>query len=223
MITIDDMRRIERAATTSAAHPYSTFLDAVERYEVALGAIWEAWSEAVAEGVDPYQSSLYTVGVQAISRETAAWRRHHGIRDNARAFSAYWTDWQHDQNRPEAVVSRIALWQVLDALPERHVDTLLALATHGNPQDAAVAAGCTYHAMQQRIRAARTAAYALWFDWERPPVPTFDRRSAKPLATHCGRGHEYTPENTRWRKSTSGRGQKRACKACDKIHEARRA
>lgn len=37
----------------------------------------------------------------------------------------------------------------------------------------------------------------------------------------CCRGHEFTPENTRWRKGRAGR-LKRGCRACDRYHESRR-
>jgi hypothetical protein len=37
--------------------------------------------------------------------------------------------------------------------------------------------------------------------------------------THCLRGHEFTPENTRW---VSGRVASRACRACDREAAKRR-
>ena len=108
------------------------------------------------------------------------------------------------------------------ALPAAHRETLTLLAVTGSITAASAAADCTYTAMQHRIVAARTAAYRLWFDWEPSPSLTRDHRSAVPLPDTCGRGHEFTPENTRWRRATSGRGQKRACKACDRLAEDRR-
>lgn len=108
------------------------------------------------------------------------------------------------------------------ALPVAARETLILLAVTGSITAASAAADCTYAAMQHRIVAARTAAYDLWFDWEPAPPLTRDHRSATPLPNTCGRGHEFTPENTRWRRATSGRGQKRACKACDRLAEERR-
>lgn len=47
-------------------------------------------------------------------------------------------------------------------------------------------------------------------------------RGTSPMAqqarqTHCVRGHEFTEENTRWRKD-----RKRSCRACDRLHEEKR-
>jgi hypothetical protein len=35
--------------------------------------------------------------------------------------------------------------------------------------------------------------------------------------THCSNGHEFTPENTKWRKKGGGMG--RNCRACEKMHK----
>ena len=34
--------------------------------------------------------------------------------------------------------------------------------------------------------------------------------------THCKRGHEFAPENVRWRKSYGNRGPARVCKTCER-------
>ncbi len=218
-----DMRLIENCAVGAATRCFSTFLPLQERYEIALGAIYEEWCCLVAGNEVPYPTRLYSAGVRAISVESNDWKRHLGLQDNDRGFATYWWDIeaQHGLPRPYQVISRLALVEVMAQLPERHQEALIGLAMHGNPQDAARAAGCTYGAMQKRIKVARLEFYRLWFDWETPPAPTFDRRTAK-LDTHCGRGHEFTPENTRYRRATNGRGQKRACRACDVESLARR-
>ena len=213
-----DMARLERCARNAARHCFTTFLPADERMEIALGAVFAEWVATVHDGAEPTDAALYTAGVAAISAETDAWRRVHGLCDNARAHAVYWRDdlLRDATPRPDSPVPGIALRQVLAALSDTDREALMALAMLGSMQAVADHLDITYSAAQQRIRAARVRAYRLWFDWEPAPTPTFDRRLNKPLPTHCGRGHEFTPENTRWRKATSGRGRKRACRACDR-------
>lgn len=45
--------------------------------------------------------------------------------------------------------------------------------------------------------------------------------SANARKTHCARGHEYTPENTRVRYGSNGR-QRRACRTCERSLERAR-
>lgn len=226
MIADIDMHRIASAATRAARIAYSTFLDPDERQVIAVSAI----GLAVVESEEPLDwPGMVTVGTAAIEKETLAWRKDRGLNSNARAVETWWRDWNdpwHTSRRlrdPSTwVPNSQALEQVMSALPVAARETLMLLAVTGSITAASVAAGCTYAAMQHRIVAARTAAYDLWFDWEPSPSLTRDHRSATPLPDTCGRGHEFTPENTRWRRATSGRGQKRACKACDRLAEERR-
>ncbi len=226
MIADIDMHRIASAATRAARIAYSTFLDPDERQVIAVSAI----GLAVVESEEPLDwPGMVTVGTAAIEKETLAWRKDRGLNSNARAVETWWRDWNdpwHTSRRlrdPSTwVPNSQALEQVMAALPAAHRETLMLLAVTGSITAASVAAGCTYAAMQHRIVASRMAAYDLWFDWEPAPPLTRDHRSATPLPDTCGRGHEFTPENTRWRRATSGRGQKRACKACDRLAEERR-
>lgn len=226
MIADIDMHRIASAATRAARIAYSTFLDPDERQVIAVSAIGLAVVESE-ELLD--WPGMVTVGTAAIEKETLAWRKDRGLNSNARAVETWWRDWNdpwHTYRRlrdPSTwVPNSQALEQVMAALPSAHRETLMLLATTGSITAASVAADCTYAAMQHRIVASRMAAYDLWFDWEPAPPLTRDHRSATPLPDTCGRGHEFTPENTRWRRATSGRGQKRACKACDRLAEDRR-
>ena len=223
MIADIDMHRIASAATRAARIAYSTFLDPDERQVIAVSAI----GLAVVEAEEPLDwPAMVTVGTAAIEVETLAWRKDRGLNSNARAVDVYWHDFWHmtrlRRDPSTWVPNSQALEQVMAALPAAHRETLMLLAVTGSITAASVAANCTYTAMQHRIVAARTAAYRLWFDWEPSPSLTRDHRSAVPLPDTCGRGHEFTPENTRWRRATSGRGQKRACKACDRLTEERR-
>ena len=223
MIADIDMHRIASAATRAARIAYSTFLDPDERQVIAVSAI----GLAVAEAEEPLDwPAMVTVGTAAIEVETLAWRKDRGLNSNARAVDVYWHDFWHmtrlRRDPSTWVPNSQALEQVMAALPAAHRETLTLLAVTGSITAASAAADCTYTAMQHRIVAARTAAYRLWFDWEPSPSLTRDHRSAVPLPDTCGRGHEFTPENTRWRRATSGRGQKRACKTCDRLAEDRR-
>ena len=39
-------------------------------------------------------------------------------------------------------------------------------------------------------------------------------------ATHCVNGHEFTPDNTRWRtRPNKGPSPQRQCRACDRMHK----
>ena len=217
-----DLRTIDRLAGAAAMRSYSRTLPYSERHTVAHSAIALAVAEHANSGTAPTAPSLVAAGVDAIEAETTAWRRDHGL-SAPRGWRTFWLDDVRNEGQPDIEVPpKMALREVFDALPARHQESLLLLALHDNPQDAATHAGISYSAMQQRIRAARSAFYALWWDWEPAPRPPFDRRASKPLAAACGRGHEYTPDNTRWGRAGSGR-TKRACLACDHIYEARRS
>ena len=215
-----DLRIIDRLAGDAAMRSYARTLPYSERHAIAHSAVALAVAEHANAGTTPTAFELVSAGTKAIDAETHDWRHAHGL-TAPQGFATYWLDADRPEGVPHAEVPpRLALSEVFAALPERHQESLLMLAMHDNQRDAATHAGVTYEAMQKRIHAARRAFYALWFDWETPPTPPFDRRASMPLATHCGRGHEFTPENTRYRKASNGRGRKRACIACDKERAA---
>lgn len=217
---LDDLRTIDRLAGVCAKRSFSRTLPLPERHDAARGAIVLALAEA--SPCTLTVPELIAAGTRGIDTETTQWRRDNGL-SAPLGWATYWLDLPTPRTPDADVPPRLALREVFDALTERHQEALLVLAVHGNPQAAAAHLGVSYSTMQQRIRAARKAALALWFDWEASPEPVFDRRSSQPLAESCGQGHEFTPENTRWRKATSGRGRKRACRACDREAEKRRS
>lgn len=210
-----DLRTIDRIAGVAATRSLSRTLPLPERHDAARGAIVVMLAEAARSDSTCTISDLIQAGTRAIDEQTRQWARDHG-QSTPWAWATYWLDRQHARVPDAEVPPKIALREVFSALPDRHQEALLTLAAHGNPQAAAAHLGVQYTAMQKRIQTARIEFYRLWWDWEQAPKPPFDRRSSRPLPTHCGRGHEYTPENTRWRRATNGRGQKRACRACDR-------
>lgn len=217
-----DLRMLDRLAWSAAWSCWSRVLDPHERHDTAYSAILEVVAEHGAAGASATPVELVEAGIRAVEDDAHAVRSDRGL-TAPRGHAVYWDDDRGEPDPGDTVPPRLALAEVMAALPDRHVEALLILAAYGDPQTAASAVGVSYGTFQRRVQVARRAAYELWFDGEVPPHPTFDRRTPTTLATHCGRGHEYTPDNTRWRKATSGRGRKRACRACDRIHEERRA
>lgn len=57
-----------------------------------------------------------------------------------------------------------------------------------------------------------------------PVSVTENNRRDRERRTHCRRGHEFTPENTIWRRDTRGYRDQRFCRTChrDKQNERRR-
>lgn len=216
-----DLHTIDRLAGRAANICFDRILPHHERHAIAHSAIGLAIAEHANNNTTPTAYELVSVGTAAIQTETNQWGRDHGI-TNPVSHTLYWLDQQPPTQPDDVVPPRLALAQVWAQLPARHQEALLLLALHGTITDAAAHAGVSYSTMGQRIHAARKQFYRLWFDHETPPALTFDRRTRN-LPTHCGKGHEFTPENTRWRRASNGRGQKRACRACDQQTAAERA
>lgn len=215
---LEDLRHLDKLAWTAAWTCHARSLDASERHDAAIGAMQLLLAQVAAEGGLPTVLDLLNAGKRAITDETSA-----AVRDWQTVGSrVYWLDIPVPSDPGDSVPPRIALREVFAALAPRHQESLLRLALHGDQHTAATALGVSYAVMQKRVREARLAFYALWWDGESAPLPPFDRRSQAALATHCSHGHEFTPENTRLRKATNGRGRKRACRQCDKDSEQRR-
>ena len=216
--TIDD---IGKAAGVAARTRVVSSMDGHERWETAWGDI----AIAVCDGtpLDRFVD-LVSIGMHAIATEDAARRRDIGLADNARAHAAYHLVpvLDYEDRMAEMVADKIAFRQVLDQMRPDQIETLLIQSTSVNQQDAAKRAGVAVSTHAARLKDARQEWFDRWF-WPEP-VPDLPRAAFKnrEVSTHCKRGHEWTPENTRWRKATSGVGRKRSCRECDRIHEQAR-
>lgn len=214
-------------------------LDRLARTVVTVNAQWwpagdrrdqadTAWSGIVehlysAEG-KPTENDLLAAGTRALVDDTKGYRRHHGLRDGGYAgdaprFAAYWYE-PPAQPWEERIVERLAVEQILPTVRPRHVEALLSLAAHGDYAAAATGLGLRYSTLTMRLAQARKAFRAHWYAPDTAPATKgTDRRVgsyAKPLATHCSRGHEWTPENTRWdRGRTAASAKARRCRACE--------
>lgn len=220
------MRDLDSMAKQACRADRSLASDADTRYNAAWSAIALALCET---NEPPERHDLVTVGWQAIYREVKEMRGIFGFKDrdgttevaSAPRYVQYWTV---PPLRPdEEYAERIAVHQIMPAIPETYRDAVVALAVHDDYQLAADSLGLKYSAFTFRMTVARKRFRALWFAPETaPPIRGTDRRVgsyAKPLSQFCRDGagpHEMTPENTQWRAPRKpGRRSMRVCRACE--------
>lgn len=220
LLDLDQMTRAAVIADRSMATDIQT------RKDIAWSAIAE---HLAASDEPPHRQELIRTGWQAIYREARDSFRQRGRPDEAWStddgfrprFVAYWQDFTVTPSHEHGIVEKLAADQVLDTLTPIYRDAIVALAVHDDYRLAAEALGLKYSAFTVRVSTARRQLLALWFEGETPrKVRRTDRRvevHGKELATHCGAGHEWTPENTRNR-SRIVRGKlrkERVCRACE--------
>jgi DNA-directed RNA polymerase specialized sigma24 family protein len=214
--TIADIDSIARAAVRADR---SLASDAHTRYDVAWSAIALALTEA---DHWPRREHLVRTGWQAIYDEVRQMRHTFGFagKDGTRGvassprFREFW--WHGTVQFEDQLVERLAVAPIIATLTDTERAAVIALAVHDDYLAAADALGLKMSTLTVRLSNARRRFCRRWFYPEAPPkVKGTDRRveaHGKPPATHCGSGHEWTPENTRWRKSQSGR----TCRACER-------
>lgn len=191
MEIFDDLRAVDRIAKWAVAR--NTWLaDPWWAYEEARAAVLELIANAYNSGGDLTDRDLTLAAKRAVHRLGDEHQKDRGL--NARKF---W-DITHTAPSPEGrVVERLALREVFDVQPAANQELLLTLACHGSATAAARHLGLPVKAMYKRLAKARQAFIETWFDWEcPPPLAPVPRARGQRLATHCGRGHEFTPENT---------------------------
>lgn len=222
--TLRDLQQMTHAAVMADR---SMALDYRTRTDVAWSSIATALYEA---DEPPHRQSLIRTGWQAIYREARDTYRQRGYTDDHAAlevrsrFVMFWGS-QTVPSHEDGIVERLAVYEVLSRLTPTYLDAIIALAAHGNYQDAAASMGLKQGAFNFRVAEARRRLVRLWLEHETPRPLRIDRRvevAGKALSTHCGKGHEYTPENTRWRKNSGRRGMVRDCRACDTERSRRR-
>jgi hypothetical protein len=221
--TLADLDCMARQACT---YDRSHASDADTRYQVAWSAIAEA---LIAAPHWPRRESLVQIGWQAIYREVREMQHTFGCRgDTANRgvastprFVQYW--YSPVYAFEEDLIDRLALPVILATLTDSEREAVVALAVHDDYRVAAAALGLTPSAFTVRLSAARRRFRRRWFAPDSaPPIAGTDRRvgiHGRVPDTHCGRGHEWTPENTRWRRDRSG---SRTCRACERVRTAAR-
>lgn len=215
--TLADLEGIARSACRADR---SLASDAATRYTVALSAI----GLALAEAEDPpRREELVRIGWQAIYDEVRGMRHLYGFADkdgtrgvaSSPRFVEFW--WHGTTSFEDALVERLSIPAVLATLTATERAAVLALALHDDYRTAAAALDLRYSTLTVRLSNARKRWYRHWFAPDNPAhIKGTDRRveaHGKALATHCAKGHEWTPENTRWRR---GNRKARDCRACDR-------
>ena len=195
------------AACQSARHCWSQVFDMGERVEIAYMGI----AEHICSIEGPYRwSELMRAGIDAIDCEAQDSQRHRGVRENQRAFNAYWADWnyqqQHKFDEQGNIAERLAMRQIMDAMPTLQRDALLAFAATGSRREAARLLNCGYEAFCWRIRTAREMFCEMWFYPDHSMPTKGDKERTQ--WDRCKAGHLLTPDNV-YRCRTS-----RQCKEC---------
>lgn len=224
--TLADLDAMARAAVCADRSMAS---DAHTRYGVA----WSAIALALVEAPHwPRRETLVRVGWQAIYDEVRQMRHTLGMARDANdrpidvpmaaghRAQAYW--YWPTVSFEDHLVERLAVAPILATLTDTERDAVVALAVHDDYDAAARALGIHYPTLTRRLTCARRRFWRRWYAPDAPPpVRGADRRvgtRAQPPATHCGQGHELTPENTRARKNERGW----VCRVCERERGARR-
>jgi hypothetical protein len=187
----------------------------------------------------PPRYDLVRAGQDAIHRLVAGEMHHHGYNKAKSAGGAYngpasssvfirfWTN-PHPDSPERRIVERTALQQIMPRLSPGQREAIYALAVHDDYLAAARAIGQSYEGFKSQVSKGRRRFLELWHEGEEPSKQWgTDRRVAvhgKELATHCGRGHEWTPENTihRTYKRAGKPSKSRVCRACQKLRGEQR-
>lgn len=199
-----DMHDLHQAASTATATKRFLAANRDDLYQAAWDAVVDLLCEAHRPPTWYDLVRAGQVGIQKLRDEfvhTHGYNRATAQVGAAPGFAKYWA---HNPlwNSPveEGVVERVALRQILAALPARQRTALTVRAAADSQQQAADLAGLTYAYMGQAVRESRAAVLALWHEGETPAVKprTYHQRRAvqhQPCGTPGGyRRHRYRKE-----------------------------
>lgn len=159
-------------------HPTSVF-SARERADVAYYAIVILLYESDTE---PTRHQAFNAGMNQLTETVRRELKHHGYSTKTSRplapFAACWTGTRqpHDEME-EGIIERIAVHQVLRALPWYERRAIEALAEHGHYAPAADSLGVTYNSIRVYLRDGRRKAIALWVAPDPPPRRRWGRDS----------------------------------------------
>lgn len=152
-------------------------MDWQDRYDTAYSAVAEHLFAAIGP---PSRPDLVRAGQLAIYDVVNGHLRHHGYykaktlrasagHGSSPAFCRYWADWfRATPSCEQALVERLALYQILKALTPRQSEALAALGALDNYRAAAEALGLRPDNFRALIGRARGAFRQLWHEGEAP-------------------------------------------------------
>jgi hypothetical protein len=218
------LRDLHRLTATAVRADRSMALDVADARDIAWSSIAE---HLCAADEPPHPNELVQAGWQGIYRTVRESYRSRGYSDGNYGdeptmprFAKFWGSGVTPSHE-DGIVERVAADQVLGTLTATYRDAITALALTDDYLKAANLLGINYSAFTVRIATARRRILALWHEGETPHrTRRTDRRvesHSATLATHCGRGHEWTPENTRIRhRMVRGNPKRdRTCRQCE--------
>jgi hypothetical protein len=227
--TLKDIHQVTGAACIADR---TMALDYADKRDIA----WSAIAEHLCTVEEPpHRQELVRIGWQAIYRTVRDSYRQRGYSDGNYAdgeatmprFVMFWGS-TVTPSHEDRVIESMAVHQVVDVLTPTYRDALVALAVADDYMLGAARLGISYEAFVARIGTARKRILGLWHEGETPHRPRrTDRRvevHGRELATHCGNGHEWTPDNTLTSHGMR-RGKpftRRFCRACDRERSQRR-
>lgn len=164
---IDQLARV--AVSRCRAAGWSSAADNDELYTIA----WDAIARRLYTADErPAGHELIGAAFTELSTESDHYRRHHGYRDNQRAFGVYWLDLAAPTRSHESgIVDRAALAQIWPQLQPYMQRAFTALATFESYQAAADALGLSYKTFASTVSQARREFLRLWHEGEEPSRP----------------------------------------------------
>jgi DNA-directed RNA polymerase specialized sigma24 family protein len=119
----------------------------------------------------PTRRDLLEAGRRALVDDVRDTMRHHGARrdntNNGQRYAMYWEWAGHAIPSPEnAIIERLALAQILDALTPRQRQAFMALAVSGDYPEAARLLDIADETYRSLLGRARTAFRGLWHEGE---------------------------------------------------------
>jgi hypothetical protein len=220
------LRDLHRLTATAVRADRSMALDVADARDIAWSSIAE---HLCAADEPPHPNELVQAGWQGIYRAVREGYRARGYSDGNYGvdgaptmprFVKFWGSGVTPSHE-DSIVERVAAEQIMPTLTDIYRDAVIALAVHDDYVLAADSLGLKYSALTARLSVARRQLLELWHEGETPHrTRRTDRRvesHSATLAAVCGRGHEWTPENTltRHRMVRGAPKHERVCRQCE--------
>jgi hypothetical protein len=169
--TVEEVARIARHIAFSQR---GRILDLDEATDIAAVALVErCYADPAPTDVDLFRAARSAVSAANQHEYSYAGLEQHVARKGREGTPHEWARYWHGQTAlvspfEEELTDRLAVRQVVAALPPRHREALVALAEQGSYEGARTALGLSVKGWEHRIARARVQARALWYHPEEP-------------------------------------------------------